>query len=277
MALTVVKKTASPTDSPYQAKPMVSIDAVTMAFGAYVAVQGVNLKVSDGEFLAIVGPTGCGKSTILNAIAGLLKPADGTVSIDGQPVRGVQNDIGYLFQQDALLPWKTAIENVELGPMFKGVGAAERREQSMKWLAKVGLKGFEHRYPHQLSGGQRKRVQMAQALITGPKVILMDEPFSALDIHTRHLMQNELLRLWQEERRAVVMITHDLEEAIALGDRVVVLAAGPRSRVIDSFPVDLERPRDVAEIKLDPRFMDLYRNIWSSLRGEVEKSYERHD
>lgn len=276
MALAVVK-TAHPTDSPHQSKSMVSIDSVTMSFGAYVAVQDVNLSVSDGEFLAIVGPTGCGKSTILNAIAGLLKPASGTVAIDGQPVRGIQNDIGYLFQQDALLPWKTAIENVELGPMFKGVGAAERREQSMRWLAKVGLKGFEHRYPHQLSGGQRKRVQMAQALITGPKVILMDEPFSALDIHTRHLMQNELLRLWQEERRAVVMITHDLEEAIALGDRVVVLAAGPRSRVIDSFPVDLERPRDVAEIKLDPRFMDLYRNIWSSLRGEVEKSYERHD
>lgn len=276
MELAVVK-TASPTDSPHQAKSMVSLDSVTMSFGAYVAVQDVNLKVSDGEFLAIVGPTGCGKSTILNAIAGLLKPAIGTVSIDGQPVRGIQNDIGYLFQQDALLPWKTAIENVELGPMFKGVGAAERRGQSMRWLAKVGLKGFEHRYPHQLSGGQRKRVQMAQALITGPKVILMDEPFSALDIHTRHLMQNELLRLWQEERRAVVMITHDLEEAIALGDRVVVLAAGPRSHVIDSFPVDLERPRDVAEIKLDPRFMDLYRNIWSSLRGEVEKSYERHD
>lgn len=276
MALAIVN-TTPPTDSLDQAKPMVSIDSVTMSFGAYVAVQDVNLSVSDGEFLAIVGPTGCGKSTILNAIAGLLKPASGTVSIDGQPVRGVQNDIGYLFQQDALLPWKTAIENVELGPMFKGVGAAERREQSMRWLAKVGLKGFEHRYPHQLSGGQRKRVQMAQALITGPKVILMDEPFSALDIHTRHLMQNELLRLWQEERRAVVMITHDLEEAIALGDRVVVLAAGPRSRVIDSFPVVLERPRDVAEIKLDPRFMDLYRNIWSSLRGEVEKSYERHD
>ena len=276
MALAVVKP-APPTDNPHQAKSMVSLDSVTMAFGAYVAVQDVNLKVSDGEFLAIVGPTGCGKSTILNAIAGLLKPASGTVSIDGQPVRGIQNDIGYLFQQDALLPWKTAIENVELGPMFKGVGGSERREQSIRWLAKVGLKGFEHRYPHQLSGGQRKRVQMAQALITGPKVILMDEPFSALDIHTRHLMQNELLRLWQEERRAVVMITHDLEEAIALGDRVVVLAAGPRSRVIDSFPVDLERPRDVAEIKLDPRFMDLYRNIWSSLRGEVEKSYERHD
>jgi NitT/TauT family transport system ATP-binding protein len=258
-------------------KAMVSIDAVTMSFGAYVAVQDVNLTVADGEFLAIVGPTGCGKSTILNAIAGLLKPATGKVTIDGSPVTGVQNDIGYLFQQDALLPWKTAIENVELGLMFRGVGVEERRERSMTWLAKVGLRGFEHRYPHQLSGGQRKRVQMAQALITGPKVILMDEPFSALDIHTRHLMQNELLRLWQEERRAVVMITHDLEEAIALGDRVTILAAGPRSRVIESFPVDLERPRDVAEIKLDPRFMDLYRNIWASLRGEVEKSYEHRD
>ncbi len=259
------------------AKAMVSIESVTMAFGSFVAVQDVNLTVADGEFVAIVGPTGCGKSTILNSIAGLLKPAKGSVSIDGVRVNGVQNNIGYLFQQDALLPWKTAIENVELGPMFQGVPAQERRIKALDWLAKVGLKGFENRYPHQLSGGQRKRVQMAQALITGPKVILMDEPFSALDIHTRHLMQNELLRLWQDEKRAVVLITHDLEEAIALGDRVVVLAAGPRSRVIDSFRVDLDRPRDVAEIKLDPRFMELYRNIWASLRGEVEKSYERHD
>ncbi len=276
MALAVVKPMSVPSGE-LNKRPMVSIDAVTMSFGSYVAVQDVNLTVADGEFLAIVGPTGCGKSTVLNAIAGLLKPANGTVVIDGAPVKGVQNDIGYLFQQDALLPWKTSIENVELGLLFKGVPSAERRERSMNWLAKVGLKGFEHRYPHQLSGGQRKRVQMAQALISGPKVILMDEPFSALDIHTRHLMQNELLRLWQEERRAVVMITHDLEEAIALGDRVAILAAGPRSRVIESFPVELERPRDVAEIKLDPRFMDLYRNIWASLRGEVEKSYERRD
>lgn len=277
MSVAAFKPTTQTPQATAPQKAMVSIDNVTMAFGSFVAVQNVDLKVADGEFVAIVGPTGCGKSTILNAIAGLLKPASGTVSIDGNQVSGVQNDIGYLFQQDALLPWKTAIENVELGPMFQGVGSGERRAQALKWLAKVGLKGFEHRYPHQLSGGQRKRVQMAQALITGPKVILMDEPFSALDIHTRHLMQNELLRLWQEERRAVVLITHDLEEAIALGDRVVVLAAGPRSRVIDSFPVDLERPRDVAEIKLDPRFTELYRNIWASLRGEVEKSYERHD
>ncbi|SDA92676.1 NitT/TauT family transport system ATP-binding protein [Sinorhizobium sp. NFACC03] len=253
--------------------PMVTIDNVTMAFGSFVAVENVNLTVGNGEFLSIVGPTGCGKSTILNAIAGLLKPAKGHVSIDGAPVKGVQNNIGYLFQQDALLPWKTAFQNVELGLMFRGVPVEERRVKVMAWLEKVGLKGFEGRFPHQLSGGQRKRVQMAQALITEPKVILMDEPFSALDIHTRHLMQNELLRLWQEDRRAVVMITHDLEEAIALGDRVVVLAAGPRSRVIESFGVDLERPRNVAEIKLDPKFMTLYRDIWASLRGEVEKSY----
>lgn len=277
MSVTALKPATQTPHAAASSKAMVAIENVTMAFGSFVAVQDVNLTVADGEFVAIVGPTGCGKSTILNAIAGLLKPAKGSVSIDGSVVSGVQNNIGYLFQQDALLPWKTAIENVELGPMFQGVGAGERRERALKWLAKVGLKGFEDRYPHQLSGGQRKRVQMAQALITGPKVILMDEPFSALDIHTRHLMQNELLRLWQEEQRAVVLITHDLEEAIALGDRVVVLASGPRSRVIDSFPVDLERPRDVAEIKLDPRFTELYRNIWSSLRGEVEKSYERHD
>lgn len=259
-----------------QAKPMVTIDDVTMAFGSFIAVQDVNLNVGDGEFLSIVGPTGCGKSTILNAIAGLLKPAKGAVAIDGAAVNGVQNNIGYLFQQDALLPWKTAYQNVELGLMFRGMPEAERRGKVLTWLKKVGLKGFEARFPHQLSGGQRKRVQMAQALITEPKVILMDEPFSALDIHTRHLMQNELLRLWQEDRRAVVMITHDLEEAIALGDRVVVLAAGPKSRVIESFPVDLERPRNVAEIKLDPKFMTLYRDIWASLRGEVEKSYAQH-
>ncbi|WP_316176848.1 MULTISPECIES: ABC transporter ATP-binding protein [unclassified Bradyrhizobium] len=276
MALAVVKD-LDPMVQCRSARNMVEINQVTMSFGNYTAVRDVNLTVADGEFLAIAGPTGCGKSTILNAIAGLLKPSAGSIAIDGQPVRGVQGNIGYLFQQDALLPWKTAIENVELGPLFRGVSARERHERAMAWLVKVGLKGFEHRYPHQLSGGQRKRVQMAQALIHGPKVILMDEPFSALDIHTRHLMQNELLRLWQEEKRAVVMITHDLEEAIALGDRVVVLASGPASRVIDSFPVDLERPRDVAEIKLDPRFTDLYRDIWASLRGEVEKSYARHD
>ncbi|PZP64280.1 MAG: mannosyltransferase [Pseudoxanthomonas spadix] len=261
----------------HPAETMVAIDKVTMSFGDFTAVREVDLQVGNGEFVAIVGPTGCGKSTVLNAVAGLLTPASGGITIDGVPVKGVQKSVGYLFQQDALLPWKTALQNVELGLRFRGMAAKEREERARAWLAKVGLSGFEHRYPHQLSGGQRKRVQMAQALIVEPKVILMDEPFSALDIHTRHLMQNELLRLWQEDRRSVVLITHDLEEAIALGDRVVVLSAGPASRVVRSFDVDLERPRNVAEIKLDQRFTDLYRDIWARLRGEVEKSYARQD
>ncbi|HEL4115601.1 TPA: ABC transporter ATP-binding protein [Stenotrophomonas maltophilia] len=259
------------------AQTMVAINKVTMSFGEFTAVRDVDIQVGDGEFLAIVGPTGCGKSTILNSVAGLLKPSSGDVAIDGRTVSGVQESVGYLFQQDALLPWKTAFQNVELGLRFRGVPEAERKAKANAWLAKVGLAGFEHRYPHQLSGGQRKRVQMAQALIVEPKVILMDEPFSALDIHTRHLMQNELLRLWQEDRRSVILITHDLEEAIALGDRVVVLSSGPASRVVRSFDVDLERPRNVAEIKLDDRFTDLYRDIWACLRGEVEKSYARQD
>ncbi|MBA0288301.1 ABC transporter ATP-binding protein [Stenotrophomonas maltophilia] len=259
------------------AQTMVAINKVTMSFGEFTAVRDVDIQVGDGEFLAIVGPTGCGKSTILNSVAGLLKPSSGDVAIDGRTVSGVQESVGYLFQQDALLPWKTAFQNVELGLRFRGVPEAERKAKANAWLAKVGLAGFEHRYPHQLSGGQRKRVQMAQALIVEPKVILMDEPFSALDIHTRHLMQNELLRLWQEDRRSVILITHDLEEAIALGDRVVVLSSGPASRVVRSFDVDLERPRNVAEIKLDDRFTDLYRDIWPCLRGEVEKSYARQD
>jgi NitT/TauT family transport system ATP-binding protein len=264
-------------DSPENGRRMVHIDGITMAFGSFIAVENVSLDVRDDEFLAIVGPTGCGKSTILNAVAGLLSPASGKITIDERLVSGVQTNVGYLFQQDALLPWKTAIQNVELGLLFRKVPAAQRRAEAMQWLAKVGLRGFEDRYPHQLSGGQRKRVQMAQALIIKPQVILMDEPFSALDIHTRHLMQNELLRLWQEDRRAVVMITHDLEEAIALGDRVAVLAAGPKSRLVASFEVPLDRPRDVAEIKLNPHFIELYRDIWACLRGEVEKSYVRAD
>ena len=229
------------------AQTMVAINKVTMSFGEFTAVRDVDIQVGDGEFLAIVGPTGCGKSTILNSVAGLLKPSSGQVSIDGRAVSGVQESVGYLFQQDALLPWKTAYQNVELGLRFRGVPEAERKAKANAWLAKVGLAGFEHRARTSCPVASAS-AQMAQALIVEPKVILMDEPFSALDIHTRHLMQNELLRLWQEDRRSVILITHDLEEAIALGDRVVVLSSGPASRVVRSFDVDLERPRNVAEI-----------------------------
>lgn len=253
----------------------VGLRGVSVRFGEYTAVQGVELGVAEGEFVALVGPTGCGKSTLLNVVAGLVAPSAGEVRIFGQPLSGVNRRAGYLFQQDALLPWKTALDNVALGLLFRGVPPAEARRQARMWLAKVGLEGFEGRFPHQLSGGMKKRVGLAQTLILSPKILLMDEPFSALDIQTRHLMENELLRLWQEDRKSVLFVTHDLEEAIALADRVVVFSAGPASRPIGEFPIPLSRPRDVAEVRLTEAFLEVHREIWQLLRGEVLKSYAR--
>ncbi|MGC8877358.1 ABC transporter ATP-binding protein [Thermus sp.] len=246
---------------------------VAVAFGPYVAVEGVGLALKEGEFVSLVGPTGCGKSTLLNVAAGLLPPSRGEVWVAGAPLRGLNPLAGYLFQQDALLPWKTALDNVALPLVFRGVPWNEARERARAWLAKVGLARFPHRYPHQLSGGQRKRVGLAQVLIQDPKLLLMDEPFSALDVQTRQLMENELLRLWQEDRKTVLFVTHDLEEAIALSDRVVVMAAGPRSQPIGEFPIPLPRPRDVAEVRLTPEFLRIHREIWDLLRGEVMRAH----
>ena len=253
----------------------VQLQGVAVRFGEYTAVEGVHLEVSEGEFVAIVGPTGCGKSTLLSVAAGLLAPTAGEVRRFGGPTDGLDRRTGYLFQQDALLPWKTALDNVALGLIFRGVSIAEAREQARVWLAKVGLKGFERHYPHQLSGGMKKRVGLAQILIPNPKVLLMDEPFSALDLQTRNLMENELLRLWQEDKKSVLFVTHDLEEAISLADRVVVLSAGPATRPIGEFVIPLSRPRDVVEIRLTETFLDLHRQIWGILRGEVLKSHAR--
>ncbi len=241
--------------------------------GTYAALEGVSFAVARGEFLAIVGPTGGGKSTLLNLAAGLLRPSAGQVLAFGAPVDGVNRRAAYLFQQDVLLPWKTALENVMLGPLLHRQPRREAQEHAMRWLARVGLAGFENRYPHQLSGGMRKRVALAQSLIVGPEILLMDEPFSALDVQTRALMENDLLRLWQEDRKTVVFVTHDLDEAIALADRVLVLSAGPGARVLGSHPVALPRPRDVTEIRLHPAFVEVYREIWAQLRGEVLRAY----
>lgn len=246
---------------------------VAVAFGSYVAVEGVNLSVAEGEFVSLVGPTGCGKSTLLNVAAGLLPPSRGEVLLEGRPLEGLNPAAGYLFQQDAILPWKTALDNVALPLVFRGIPWKEARERAQIWLEKVGLGRFPHHYPHQLSGGMRKRVGLAQVLIAGPKLLLMDEPFSALDVQTRQLMENELLKLWQENRKTVVFVTHDLEEAIALADRVVVMSAGPRSRPIGDFSIPLPRPRDVAEIRLTPEFLRLHREIWELLRGEVMRAH----
>ncbi|HEY3582783.1 MAG TPA: ABC transporter ATP-binding protein, partial [Casimicrobiaceae bacterium] len=239
----------------------------------YTAVHRVTLRVEAGEFVSVVGPTGCGKSTLLNMAAGLLAPSAGEVRVFGAPLAGVNARAGYMFQADALMPRRSALGNVSAGLQFRGVARDAAAARAREWLARVGLTGFENRYPHQLSGGMRKRVALAQMLILDPEILLMDEPFSALDIQTRQLMENELLDLWSSNRKSVLFITHDLEEAIALSDRVIVLSAGPATHPIGEFAIDLPRPRDVAEIRLSPRFVELHEAIWHVLKSEVLKGY----
>ena len=260
------------------AVPALALESVTVTFvsrdrARYTAVRDTSLRVDPGEFVSVVGPTGCGKSTLLNVAAGLLEPSAGGVSSFGAPLTGLNAKAGYLFQTDALMPWRTARANVAAGLEFRGVEAHEARRRADEWLQRVGLRGFGERYPHQLSGGMRKRVALAQTLILDPQIILMDEPFSALDIQTRQLMENQLLELWSANRKSVVFITHDLEEAISLSDRVVVFSAGPESHPIGEFAIDLPRPRDVAEIRLTPRFIELHTRIWHAMKQEVLKSY----
>ena len=237
----------------------------------YTAVHDVTLTVGAGEFVAVVGPTGCGKSTLLNVAAGLLAPSSGGVEVFGAPLAGINRRAGYMFQADSLMPWRTALGNVMAGLEFRG--APDARERAEEWLRRVGLGGFGDRYPHQLSGGMRKRTSLAQTLALDPDIILMDEPFSALDIQTRQLMENEVLELWQARKKAVLFITHDLDEAIAMSDRVVILSAGPAAHPIGEFAVDLARPRDVAEVKTSTRFIELHAAIWAVLRDEALKGY----
>jgi NitT/TauT family transport system ATP-binding protein len=256
----------------------VALDDATVAFRladsrVYTAVDRARLSVAQGEFVAIVGPTGCGKSTLLNVAAGLLKPASGTVRIFDAPLTGLNRDASYLFQADALFPWKTALDNVAIGLEIKGTPRAEALARAQGWLTSVGLGAFGGRYPHMLSGGQRKRVGLAQVLIQDPKILLMDEPFGPLDAQTRQIMGNLLLELWNADRKAVLFVTHDLEEAIALADRVVIMSAGPGARIIGDWRVALPRPRDILEVRLEKEFHALHREIWGVLKDEVLKGY----
>lgn len=292
--------------------PALDLREVTCSFASasgsgdrYVAVARTSLRVEAGEFVSVVGPTGCGKSTLLNLSAGLLQPTEGEVHVFGQALTafrdGINSRAGYMFQAESLLPWRTALDNVLLGLQYRGTDTERARDLAMDWLRRVGLDGFEHHYPHQLSGGMRKRTALAQTLATDPDIILMDEPFSALDVQTRQLMENEVLELWaagssrrspvehvqrtalpdhahgtdsaHDGRKAVLFITHDLDEAIAMSDRVVVLSAGPGTHPIGEFVIDLPRPRDVAEVRHDPRFIELHTRIWDVLREEVQKGY----
>jgi sulfonate transport system ATP-binding protein len=260
------------------AEPVVALREATIAFRladklTYTAVERASLDVADGEFVSIVGPTGCGKTTLLNVAAGLIAPSSGSVAVLGRPLQGINRAAGYLFQAEALFPWKTALENVAIGLDVAGADRGEAKTRAEAWLKRVGLAGFADRYPHMLSGGQRKRVGLAQVLIRDPKILLMDEPFGPLDAQTRQIMGNLLLDLWSADRKAVLFITHDLEEAIALSDRVVIMSAGPAARIIGEWRVLLARPRDISEVKLDRAFHELHREIWQVLKDEVLKGY----
>jgi NitT/TauT family transport system ATP-binding protein len=246
----------------------------TASGDSYTALRDLSFYVAPGEFCAVVGPTGCGKSTTLGLISGLEAPSLGQVEVFGKPVKGIVDGVGYMFQTDSVFPWRDALSNVMAGPRFHKVPKAEAAEKARDWLRRVGLEGFERYYPHQMSGGMRKRLALAQTLINQPEILLMDEPFSALDVQTRALMENELLGLWAHLKASVVFITHDLEEAIALADRVFVMSAGPGT-LKGQYTIDIPRPRNVAEIRFDPHFVQLYQEIWEDLREEVLVSYER--
>lgn len=243
--------------------------------GEVEALRNINLTIRAGEFVSVVGPSGCGKSTMLNITSGILAPTEGNVFVNGVPVEGiVQKGLGYVFQSDALLPWKSVYENIALALRLQKRPDSEIRDRVMDWVERIGLSGFHDHFPHQLSGGMRKRVAIAQALVHDPGVLLMDEPFSALDVQTRNMMENELIRLWEGLRKTVLFITHDLDEAIALSDRVVVFSARP-AHVKASYDIDLPRPRDINEVRLNPRFHELYSTIWNELREEVQSAYEQ--
>ena len=236
---------------------------------AFSTLQDFNLTVKRGEFVALVGPTGCGKSTTLNLITGLGTPSSGQVRVFGKPVNGIDPRIGFVFQADALFPWRNVIDNVVAGPLFRGRPKDEAYAKARDWLARVGLAKFEKHYPHQLSGGMRKRVSLAQTFINNPEILLMDEPFSALDVQTRVLMHEELLRLWSSTGAAVVFVTHDLEEAIGLADKVYVLTTRPAT-IKSVHTIDIPRPRVISDIRYDPKFIEISRRIWSDLKEEVQ-------
>jgi NitT/TauT family transport system ATP-binding protein len=253
----------------------VSLDSIELSFGSYGVLRNLSFEVPRGQFVALVGPTGCGKSSVLNLVAGLLKPSAGSVRTSGRPLNSINPDAAYMLQQDALLPWKSVLENVMLGPVLRGTPKLQAVNEAFAWIQRVGLSGLEKRYPSQLSGGQRKRVAMAQALINRLPILLLDESFSALDVQTRALMENKLLELWQELKATVLFVTHDLEEAIALADRVLLFTAGPDAQVKGDYPVRLPRPRNVEEARFLPGFAEIYETVWRNLKEEVLATYAR--
>jgi NitT/TauT family transport system ATP-binding protein len=262
-------------------QPAVELIGVAQTFrtksGPHLAVQDIDLTIEQGEFVSIVGPSGCGKSTLLYMVAGLRPPTSGRVRVLGRELTagsGPDRDVGFVFQKDAVLPWKTALQNVALGLRYRGVARRQAEADAKEWLARVGLAGFGDRYPAQLSGGMRKRVAIAASLVLMPQVLLMDEPFSALDAQTRMIMENDLLGIWQETKQTVLFVTHDLEEAVGLSDRVITMTAGPGT-ILSDRKSGLARPRDLQEVRFEPAFTKLHEQLWDDLREQVQIASSR--
>jgi len=255
---------------------LLEVDTVSHSYGgteagsrAPMTLDRISLTAERGVFISIIGPSGCGKSTLLKLIAGLEIPTDGQSRVNGTPVRGVRRDVGFVFQNDALLPWKTLRDNVALALRYRGVGKVDANDRAQDWLARVGLGVLGDRYPNQVSGGQRKRASICATMVYEPELMLMDEPFGSLDVQTRDLIETDILRVWGElANQSVIFVTHDLEEAIAMSDRVIVLSSQPGTIKAD-YAVDLPRPRDVREVRSQHRFGEIYESLWSDLRTEV--------
>jgi NitT/TauT family transport system ATP-binding protein len=267
------------------AAPLLRIDNVSYRYrwevkpDNPVVLRDVSLTLDKGEFVSIVGPSGSGKSTILTLVAGLTRPPTGQIELMGAPVTGVRKDVGFVFQRDALLPWKSLRDNVALPLRYRGVKKKEAQDRAQTWLNRVGLAKFGDRYPHQVSGGQRKRASICATLVYEPSLMLMDEPFASLDVQTRDLIETDILRVWSENKeQTVLFVTHDLEEAVALSDRVIVVSRGPGT-VISDHRIDLPRPRDVREIRVMQEFRQYSEAIWAELRDEVmaaQRDDDRH-
>jgi NitT/TauT family transport system ATP-binding protein len=263
-----------------KSRPKIAIRQVAKSFATpsgdrYLALGDVSFDVPAGAFVSVVGPSGCGKSTLLRLVAGIATPDSGEIRIDDRPVSGIDRRLGFVFQQDALLPWRSVYDNVALGLRIRKRPQAEVRERVEEWIARVGLRGFEDYYPSRLSGGMRKRAAIAQTLSYEPDIILMDEPFAHLDVQTRYYLEEDLMKLCVDGRRTILFVTHDLDEAIGLADRVVVLTAGPGSHVRADEVVDIPRPRNLLDVRAEPGFAAMSRQLWHQLFEEVSRAYGR--
>ncbi len=253
-------------DSPVK----LSVEGLTKKFGDLEVLRSISTSINRGEFVSIVGPSGCGKTTFLRIVGGLEKANSGEVKLDGRVLTGPGSDRGFVFQQDNLLPWRTVLANTEIGPEIGGYKNSDQRKTTMRLLKLVGLEGFENYYPRQLSGGMRQRVNLARALAVDPDLLLMDEPFSALDAQTREIMQTELMRIWEEGRKTVLFVTHQIDEAVYLSDRVFVFARRP-GRINEIVEIDLPRPRPL-DMKRTPEFMRYVDHIWKLIEEDVRAS-----